>query len=163
MVHPLVDGFESEAIAPRRIRLQKRAIAETYARTSEEAQKLWCYDFCRDPAAEEKVWVPAYCFTETEYLPQDYEMMSFFTSNSPTSFFTYSVLCTRLLMGEDGNEVVGDVTLFNDRVRKTVGGKHEEVWELKTEEERVRVLKEVLDVELTDEERVAIRPERRLW
>jgi arylamine N-acetyltransferase len=89
IVYPLEDGFESVAVAPRRIRLQKRAIAETAALNREQAPKLWCYDVCKDPGVEGgEVWTPSYCFTEVEFLPQDYEMMSWFTSTFPRSLFT---------------------------------------------------------------------------
>lgn len=164
IVYPLEDGFEAVAMSPRRIRLQKRSIPEHAARTEAEAQKLWCYDTCREPDVPEngRVWTPAYCFTETEFLPQDYEMMSWFTSTNPKSFFTYSVLCTKLLLDDEKENIIGDITLFNNKMRKTVYGQHEEAQEFKTEEERVRALKESLNVTLTREEINGIPPERRL-
>ncbi|KAF2213900.1 hypothetical protein CERZMDRAFT_38024 [Cercospora zeae-maydis SCOH1-5] len=164
IVYPLQDGFEAVAIPPRKIRLQKRSIPEHYASREQDAQKLWCYDLCLRPdqPGREDVWMPVYCFTETEFLPQDYEMMSFFTSHNPCSFFTYSVLCAKMLLDESSQTVIGDITLFNDSVRKTVGGKREILAELKTEEERVTALSDLLGVELTEEERASILPERRL-
>lgn len=164
IVYPLQDGFETIATPPRRIRLQKRRIPESYARTEADAPKLWCYDECRKPDVPEgeRVWTPAYCFTETEFLPQDYEMMSFFTSTSPKSIFTSNLLCTKLLLDEKKENIVGDVTLFNDRIRKTVNGKHELSEELKTEKERIQVLGDMLDVHLKEEEIDSISPERRL-
>ncbi|KAK4545854.1 hypothetical protein LTR36_002418 [Oleoguttula mirabilis] len=159
--YPLEDGFETVSVAPRKIRLQWRCIPEHAAEWEEEAQKLWCYDICRDPGKEEQ-WIPSYCFTETEFLPQDYEMMSWFTSTSPKSFFTYSVLCTKMLMDEAGEKIVGDVTLFRDRIARTVGGQREVVRECNTEQERVDALKEIFGVDLTPEEREGIKPEMRL-
>ncbi|PPJ51872.1 hypothetical protein CBER1_09077 [Cercospora berteroae] len=164
IVFPLQDGFEAVAIPPRKIRLQKRSIPEHYASREQDAQKLWCYDFCLHPdqPGREDVWTPIYCFTETEFLPQDYEMMSFFTSHNPRSFFTYSVLCAKMIMDEASQVIIGDITLFNDSVRKTVAGKREILAELKTEEERVAALKDFLRVEMTEEERTNILPERML-
>lgn len=165
IVYPLQDGFEAIAMPPRRIRLQKRAIAESFARSEAEAQKLWCYDICRKPdvpETEERVWTPTYCFTETEFLPQDYEMMSWFTSTNPKSFFTYSVLCTRLLLDDEKENIIGDITLFNDKIRRTVRGKHESSQELKTEAERINALRDLLGVHLKEEEINGIPMERRL-
>lgn len=164
IVFPLQDGFEAVAIPPRKIRLQKRSIPEHYASREQDAQKLWCYDFCLHPdqPSRDDAWTPIYCFTETEFLPQDYEMMSFFTSHNPRSFFTYSVLCAKMILDEASQAIVGDITLFNDSVRKTVAGKREILAELKTEEERVAALKDFLGVELTEEERKNILPERML-
>ncbi|CAK3879741.1 Arylamine N-acetyltransferase [Lecanosticta acicola] len=162
IIYPLQDGWEGVAIPPRVIRLQKRSIPETYSRTSEDATKLWCYDVCHRPDESERKWIPTYCFTETEFLPQDYEMMSWFTSTHPKSFFTYSVLCTRLILDEEQQCIVGDISLFNDGVMKKIGGKKGEERQLKTEEERVRVLKEMLGVELTEEEKSGMPLERKL-
>ena len=164
ILYPLEDGHETTAIAPRRIRLQKRSIPEHSASSTQEAQELWCYDQCLKPdqPGKENVFIPTYCFTETEFLPQDYEMMSFFTSHNPRSFFVHDVLCTRILVDEASEKVIGDITLFNNGVRKTVGGSRETLAELKTEQDRVDALRDILGVQLTEEERDSIAPETRL-
>lgn len=162
--YPLRDGFETTGVAPRRIRLQLRPIAESYAIHSPKPV-LWCYDVCYDPAVDDpaqNVWVPAYCFTETEFLPQDYEVLSWFTSTHESSFFTRYVLCTKMLMDEAQEHIIGDITLFKNVLRKTIGTNRSVVEDQKTEAERVRALDEVFGVELTDEERKAIQPDRRL-
>jgi arylamine N-acetyltransferase len=162
----LKDGYEDESVAPRRVRLQYRSIAEHAAERDEEAQKLWCFDCCFDPSASPQQWIPTYCFTETEFLPQDYEMMSWYTSTHPRSFFTYSVLCMRMRMDEAGEKIIGDYTMAGDRIRKTegpmLGGEKEVVKELHTEKDRIEGLKEIFGVELTDEEREGIRPDLQL-
>lgn len=161
--YPIEDGYEVESIAPRKIRLQKRSIPENAAATEETAQKLWCYDVCFAPGTEEQdKWIPTYCFTETEFLPQDYEMMSWFTSTSPRCFFTHSVLSMKMLMDDAGEKIIGDVTLFGDTVRKTVGGKREALKTCRTEQERVNALKDFFGVDLTPEERSAISEETQI-
>ncbi|KAK4554675.1 hypothetical protein LTR86_008177 [Recurvomyces mirabilis] len=168
IVVPLEDGYECESIAPRRVRLQRRVIPEHAAADEdlEEAQKMWCYDSCFDPTATPQVWVPTYCFTTLEFLPQDYEMMSWYTSTNPRSFFTYLVLCMKMEMDEAGEKIVGDVSLLKDTVRRTygplLGGRKEVLRTCKTEQERTEALKEILGVELTEEERENIRPETTL-
>ena len=165
--YPLQDGYETVSIAPRKIRLQWRSIPEHGALREDDAQKLWCYDVCYSPkspdsSSEDDKWTPTYCFTETEFLPQDYEMMSWFTSTSPRSFFTYSVLCTKMVIDKEGESIVGDQTLFGNGVRKTIGGQRENVAEFKTEEERVKGLKELFDVDLTADERDGITDKSRI-
>ncbi|KAK4623754.1 Arylamine N-acetyltransferase [Fulvia fulva] len=163
VIYPLEDGFESIAVPPRRIRLQKRSIPETYAHNKDQAPKLWCYDQCLAPDKPGKdSWIPTYCFTETEFLPQDYEMMSWYTSTNPKSFFTYSILCTKLLLSEDESHIIGDVTLFNDGYRKTVAGQRDTPVQLKTEQERLDAMKEVFGLEFTEEEKNGISAEKRL-
>ncbi|EMC97767.1 hypothetical protein BAUCODRAFT_66508 [Baudoinia panamericana UAMH 10762] len=157
--YPLRDGYETVSLSPRRIRLQWRSIPEHAAGRYEDAQKLWCYDVCYHPSETDpssNIWTPTYCFTETEFLPQDYEMMSWFTSTHPKSFFTKSLLCTRMLMADRIEELVGDLTMFNDRVAKTVEGKRAVVRELKTEQERIDCLKEMFGINLTSEEKSGI-------
>ncbi|KAL8389031.1 hypothetical protein RB595_008845 [Gaeumannomyces hyphopodioides] len=162
---PLRDGFETVSVAPRLIRLQHRPIAETYtpADSSVGPPKLWCYDVCYEPVeGAEKSWVPVYCFTETEFLPQDFEAMSWFTSTNPRSFFTRYVTCTKMVMGEDKKGIVGNVTLFKDAVRETIGARRKVIKECKTEEERVQALKDIFGVDLTPEEKQGIPADRRL-
>ena len=159
--YPLRDGFETVSIAPRRIRVQLRAIAESYGTHS---NKLWCYDVCNKPPIEgaESAWTPVYCFTETEFLPQDYQIMSWFTSTHPSSFFTQYVTCTKMIMDQAGEKIVGNFTLFEGDVKESVGSDRSVIRGCKTEDERVDVLKEIFGVELTEEQKKGISADRRL-
>ena len=163
--YPLQDGWEQVSIAPRKIRLQLRPIPESYASATNGAQppKLWCYDICNKPGAEGgDNWIPTYCFSETEFLPQDYEMMSWFTSTNKKVFFTYSVLCSKMLLDEAEENIVGNIMLFNDGVTKNIGANREVLRELKTEQDRVDALRELFGVELTEEEKGGVTTELRL-
>lgn len=158
--YPLQDGFETTSIAPRKIRLQSRALAESYG---DHSNKLWCYDVCHNPADDgESVWVPTYCFTETEFLPQDYEIMSWFTSTHPRSFFTRYVTSTKMIMDEAQENIIGNVTLFEATIRKSIGSDRQIMNECDTEDERVHALKEIFGVDLTDEEREGISADLKL-
>jgi len=53
--------------------------------------------------------------------PITYLALCRYTSTSPKSFFTYMVLCMKMIMDEDGEKIVGDLTLGGDKVRKTDG------------------------------------------
>jgi arylamine N-acetyltransferase len=156
MPYPLRDGFETTSIAPRRIRVQLRSIAESNAkhRTS-GSPKMWCYDLCYEPAGSpDDKWLPAYCFTETEFLPQDYQVMSWFTSTHPSSFFTRCVTVTKMILSED--KIVGNNTLYQGTIRETIGSDRKVLKECTTEEERVKALTEIFDVTLQDEEKNGI-------
>jgi arylamine N-acetyltransferase len=165
--YPLRDGFETTSIAPRKIRLQLRSIAESYANLSSSSAgspKMWCYDLCYEPIgnAEDK-WVPVYCFTETEFLPQDYQMMSWFTSTHITSFFTRNVTCTKMIMDDEAKEkIVGNITLFGGTIRESIGSDRRVVKECTTEDERVQALSEIFNITLADDEKNCISADLRL-
>ncbi|KAF2765005.1 arylamine N-acetyltransferase 1 [Teratosphaeria nubilosa] len=160
IVYPLEDGYEAESIAPRRIRLQRRCIPERAAEREEDAQQLWCFDVCFKPDVSDSSkneWVPTYCFTETEFLPQDYEMMSWWTSTSPKSFFTYVLLCTKMIQDEESEKIIGDVSLVGNSIkRKIAPGQRDVIGKLKSEEDRVKALKDIFDIDLTPEEQAGI-------
>jgi arylamine N-acetyltransferase len=164
--YPLRNGFETTSIAPRKIRLQLRSIAESYAKPSSSSAgspKMWCYDICYEPVgnAEDK-WVPVYCFTETEFLPQDYQMMSWFTSTHITSFFTRNVTCTKMIMNEAKEKIVGNVTLFGGTIRESIGSDRSVVKECTTEDERVQALSEIFNITLANQEKKSISADLRL-
>jgi arylamine N-acetyltransferase len=119
-----------------------------------DAQLLWVYSY-RFSASS--AWLPAYCFSEIEFLPTDFATMNFFVSRSPTSWFTYSLVCLKFLMN-DREEMVGDVTLFGSDLRKReMGGSSVEVAKIESEEDRVGALERVLGVKLSQAEREGIR------
>jgi len=66
------------------------------------------------------------------------------------------------LLDEAGEKVVGDVTMFGNGIKRSVGGQREVVKELRTEQDRIEALREVFGVELTAEEREGISAEMRL-
>lgn len=159
--YPLRNDFETTSIPPRRIRLQRRAIDESY--TPEEAPKLWCYDVCHDPThGADNKWIPTYCFTENEFLPQDYEVMSWFTSTHSNSFFTRFVTATKMIIDPHQEIIVGSVTLFKDAIREQRGSERKLVKECKTEDERVEMLREIYGIELGEPERQSISPDTSL-
>ncbi|KAK5999438.1 hypothetical protein QM012_005439 [Aureobasidium pullulans] len=161
MPYPLRDNLETTSIAPRKIRIQHRAISESYA--GDEAPKLWCYDVCYDAThGADNTWIPAYCFTEMEFLPQDYEVMSWYTSTNPNSFFTRYMTTTRMIMDAEQENIIGNVTLFKDTIRQQQGSEREVVKECKTETERVEALKDLFGIELTEQEREALSIDLRL-
>ena len=135
-------------IASSSIRLLHSSISDN----TRKDQLLWCYQF---RYGEDRPWIDGYSFTETEFLPQDFQMMSFFTSTSKTSWFTYRILCLKHLM-EDG-KLVGEIRLYENEVRRRVRGESELLATLTTEDERVQALEKYLNVKLSEPEVLGIQ------
>ena len=110
------------------------------------SQRVW---ELRNRNTDDAAWTPVYCFTETEFLPEDYAVMSHFTSTSRTSWFTRQIVCTKWILDEK-EEVVGNVTLWEKEVKRRIRGKSEVLAALESEEDRVRALKEHLGVTLNE-------------
>lgn len=109
-----------------------------------------------------KEWNSFYAFSEYEFLPQDFEVMNFYTSQSTgkTNFQTRTVLIVRFLRGkeeEDRESIVGKVMLVNGEVKRNMGGKTEVVKVCESEEERIKVFGEYFGIMLTEEERKGVR------
>ncbi|KAK5010731.1 hypothetical protein LTR28_008130 [Elasticomyces elasticus] len=114
-------------------------------------QTLWAFEYRN---SENDPWMSNYCFSELEFLPSDYAVMNHFTSTSRTSFFTYSVVCVRMVMEDD--RIVGDVTLFNKDIKRRIAGKSEVLMEIASEGDRVNALDRYLGVRLSDAEKSGI-------
>lgn len=146
-------GFEAMNVKPsHEILLRREHIPDNTQRRDAE-QQLWVYSL---RFSKEGPWIPGYCFSEIEFLPQDFEMMNFFVSNNPKSWFTYYVVCLKFLMQEDSEEIIGDVTLFGKEVDERRNGETSHLMSLKNEEERVMALEKYLGVKLSSAEKVGI-------
>ena len=145
----LIDGYEAQSIAPASMRL----VCEKIPATFNPHDRLWIYQHRISPASD---WEPMYCFTETEFLPRDFEMMNFWTSQSRKSLFTNCIMCVRKIMDERSHELVGTLILTGAEVKRRVGEKTEHLKTCKTEEDRVEVLENMFGVKLTNEEKSAI-------
>jgi arylamine N-acetyltransferase len=139
-------------------RLVRRSIAENVT-----DQKLWVLETCD---SHSRTWQPGYCFSEMEFLPQDFRTFNFRTMRDSTSWFTTTLVLTKVLLSEEPNgnggeserDAIGTLTLFGDTLKRRVdGGESEELVICKSEVERVEVLQKWFDVVLSAEERVGIK------
>lgn len=146
---PLTQGIELPNVGRQTMRLIKSSVAQNTGDT-----QLWQYEHRN---SDTEAWIPTYCFTETEFWREDYEMMSYFVSTHRCSWFTWYVVCVKMLLSETGDEVVGDVTMFEREMKRRVKGETEVLAVLRTEDDRVRVLKEVFGIELDDGQMMGIR------
>ncbi|GAT25958.1 N-acetyltransferase family protein [Aspergillus luchuensis] len=147
---PLKEDVVSVCMAPTEMRLVHEPLPE-YA---DQTQKVWIYQIRYTPDSR---WIPMYSFLGTEFLPQDFEIMNYATSQRPTSWFTQSLVCTRFIMDEAETEVQGMYFLVGREVKKRQFGKTEVVETLERDADRVKALEKWFDMHLRDYEVEAIR------
>ncbi|KAK4224409.1 PaNAT1 arylamine N-acetyltransferase encoded by the PaNAT1 protein [Podospora fimiseda] len=124
---------------------------------SKGAMKNWIYQYRN---SVDKPWNSYYAFNDDcEFFEQDFVHLSYYLSQSTEQHQTHRVLGIRFLREGEGFEakVVGKVMLSVDEVKRNLTGKTELVMVCRTEEERVRVWKEMFGIELTEEEVAGIR------
>ena len=151
---PLEAGHQALNVEPSHsLLLQKEHIPDGTHRTDAE-QKLWVYHL---RYSDDAAWIPGYCFSEVEFLPNDFETMNFFVSRSPSSWFTYSVVCLKFLLDEESGKMVGDITLFGNEIKERRYGKSEELHKIESEADRIEALEKYLGVVLSKPERDGIQ------
>ncbi|OBT66902.1 hypothetical protein VE03_04221 [Pseudogymnoascus sp. 23342-1-I1] len=129
--------------------------------------KMWQYQ-CRN--SETGPWRTFYGFSDAvEWLPADFGVVNCFTGSSLESSAVTMICMVKFLRRETANcedsgeangqkqEIFGKRMLVNELIKENLGGKTRIVQECRTEEERVQALREWFGVELTEEERLAIK------
>lgn len=137
-------------IAPSEMRLVKESLLEF----CDKSQKVWVYQTRHDRDSD---WIPNICFTEAEFLPQDFGVMNFAVSQSSTSWFTQVFVCMRMIMDESGREVKGQCIMSGREVKRRVRGQTEVLETLESEDDRVKALARWFDMHLREDEVQAIR------
>lgn len=144
---PLLEGIVSQGIVPQELRL----VRENIPANTDPSQRLWIYQ-TRHTLTDS--WSPKYCFSEVEFLPQDYALMNFYTSQCKFCWFTYRIAVVKMIREGDG--IVGTMILNADVVKRRIRGETEELKRCKTEEERANALEQWFGIYLTAEERRGI-------
>ncbi|KAL8950022.1 MAG: hypothetical protein Q9222_003916 [Ikaeria aurantiellina] len=148
---PLEENIELERIAPSEMRLIKSPLPQ---HTDQTNQRMWIYQV---RSFKESDWVPQYCFTETEFLPQDYEIMNFWTSQSRQSVFTSGILMAKMVMDGETGKIVGQVTMRDGEVKRRKGEEVVGTRVCRSEGERIEVLRNWFGITLTGDEERGIR------
>ncbi|MCJ1373578.1 N-terminal acetyltransferase [Loxospora ochrophaea] len=117
-------------------------------------QSMWIYSHRH---ATDKPWIPTYCFTEMEFFPEDFEVMSFYTSAHRTCWLTRILVCVKWDMDEATGELVGDTTLAGPQFKRRRGGVSEELAMCASEEQRVKAFEEFFGIRLSQAERSGIK------
>ncbi|CAG8904693.1 unnamed protein product [Penicillium egyptiacum] len=146
----LQEGATATAIAPSEMRIVRESIAEF----TDPNQKIWIYQTRYNP---ESKWLPQICFSDVEFLPQDFGVMNFSVSQSRTSWFTQVFVCMRMILDESGTEIIGQCVMSGKEVKERLRGKTEILQALGTEEDRVKALAKYFDMHLRESEIQGIR------
>jgi len=154
--HPLElvpDRVELNVPPSQSVRLRHDAIPENEHRQN----KLWILER-RDEDRENAQWQPLYCFDDAIcFLPQDFEIMNYFSSTHRQSFFTFKIVCSKALLSESGDEIVGEVVMNDNEVHRNVGGKKETLEKLRTEPQRIEALRKYFGIQLGEAAAAGIR------
>ncbi|KAF2733433.1 arylamine N-acetyltransferase 1 [Polyplosphaeria fusca] len=145
------DGHVQQNIHPAAARLRWANIPVN----TDPDQRLWLYEHRLD---EKSDFQTIYCFTELEFLPSDYNLMNYFTSTSPRTFFTQTVVVEKKVLGGDRNdELVGSLTLFNRDLKWRTHGQKEREIHFESEDDRFKALEEHFGIQFGEFERASIR------
>jgi len=112
-------------------------------------------------------WRPAYCFSDIEWLPQDFENINFQVSQNPTSMFVQNVLLTKPLLDERGEKCVGQLILAGNEVTRRMADENDEggqeakpketLRKCENEQDRIDAIERWFGVVLEQEEQRGIR------
>ncbi|PGH02073.1 hypothetical protein GX51_04886 [Blastomyces parvus] len=129
------------SFAPAQMRVVKNNIGPNVDRS----QRLWIYQTKPNPESD---WRDAYCFYDIEFLPQDYEILNFWTSQHPTSTFKQKFICTKFLLSEAEDDIIGTMALTGVDVKQNIHGNVEKIATLNSEADRVSALEKWFNVHL---------------
>jgi arylamine N-acetyltransferase len=151
---PLVAGKTFFNYGKQNGRLRRGTLLQ-HVSSNQQQQELWHYEFQnRDETAP---WTPAYAFTEVEFTPDDFEIINFFMSTHRSSWFTIYVVLSRMILDDSGERIIGDLTLFNDEVRRRIGSTAELLQTFESEDDRVAALDKYFQIRLSRSERAGIK------
>lgn len=141
-------GTVQKHIQPASARLQWRNIAGN----TDPNQRLWVYEYRRN---DESDWETKYSYSELEFQPQDYAVMSYYTSTSKHTFFTQIVVVDKKILGDDG-ELEGKMSLAAASLKWNMKGEKTKEIEFKSEGERLEALEKYFGMKFRDVEREGI-------
>lgn len=116
-------------------------------------QKLWVYE----KRNGDQNFTPCYCFGEAEFLEADFKVMNHWTSTSKDSWFTQIPVCVKMILDDEGEKVIGNVQFFKTDFKKRIGDELQVSRELKSEDDRIKVLETEFGIPLDQEEKQGIR------
>lgn len=135
--HPLESGVVLPGVELRETRLLWDTMEPT-----DTNQHHWILQW-RDIGSEQ--WTTNYCFTETEFLPDDYEIINYYTYLSPKSWFTQVIVLSKFTQLEEQGPLVGSLVMLNGEVKRRMGIKDEGTIETcGTESERLAALEKII-------------------
>jgi arylamine N-acetyltransferase len=126
-----------------------RLVYDSIAPFTDSSQRMWIYQVRRMPADH---WVAQYCFSELEFLPQDFLITNYYMSQSRASWFTHILVLAKFILHKDRDEPVGTLTLSGCEFKQRLNGQTQTLVVCKTEDERVTALQNIFGISLLPEE-----------
>ena len=161
---PLQHGEVLTQILPNQMRVMHEPITQNLDRS----QEVWIFEHRYHENAE---WVPMYCFTDMEFIPEDIEYMNFEPWLNPQTFFTHKVVAVRFTtnkeqIGEHGpgspseealeGEIDGSLTINHYTLKWRRHGEKKLEIVFKTEADRLQALEKYFGITFNGEDREAI-------
>ncbi len=84
-------------------------------------------------------------------------MMNFATSNRKTSWFTYDIVCLKMILEEEKDDIVGALILSGSTLKRRIFERNETLVECGNEDQRVKVLEDYFGIRLSNRERDGIK------
>jgi arylamine N-acetyltransferase len=124
------------------------------APTNPVVQGVWTF---QSRISSRHDWTSNYCFGLTEFLPRDFEVMNYATSTRRTSWFTFDIICLKMILDEEKDDIIGALILSGPTLKRRIFGNTETLAECANEDQRVAVLEEYFGISLSRRERDGIR------
>ncbi|KAH8647916.1 hypothetical protein BX600DRAFT_119671 [Xylariales sp. PMI_506] len=148
--HPIkmTPGEIQDNISPASVRLRHDNLPQGFSRTD----KVWIYEHRIRDGAE---WAPLYCFTGTEFLPEDIRAINLSPWTSPSSIFKKKLMCVRFAWDEGveegykGRAINGVVIIDDSSLKLRRNGVVVLNHELQSEEDRIQALQENFGIVLS--------------
>ena len=129
---------------------QNRLVQEALGH--DKSQKVWVYQIQYAPDGD---WYGTFCFTEAEFLPQDFAVMNYYTSTNPSVWISNTVLGVKFI--REGEDLIGKYTLAHNVIKRNIRGHVEVIAECANEEERIACLQEYFGIVFNETEKRAIK------
>ena len=139
------------SVAPRSVRLINGFLPESTSR--EAAHKCWQLEH---RYRGDQAWISVYAFADVEFIPADFQVMNWYINTHPKSWFTQQITTSKMLLTQDGKEIIGDLTLYKNVLQRRVRGRVKLRIECRSEDERVLVLRQHFGIHLDARQRRSI-------
>ena len=144
---PLVHDQPEVDIYPR----ERRMLHTSLPGWSNSRQKWWRLQIRNSPDEE---WLDVWCFTETEWLDIDIELLRLGYSAQGGGWVAPHVCCFKTLY--ENGKAVGHIMLLRDELRRCFKGISEIIQRFYSEEDRVQAISDAFGIDLSAEERQCI-------
>lgn len=155
---PLTEGLVHQNLGTQQVRFARDWLPSQVHRV--EASKQWIYQYRNSEAAE---WNSFYAFGEVEFMQPDWGVVNYWMCNHRDSNQVKRMLIVKFLRRRKGGgeeyeqEIYGKRMLVNEVVKENLGGRTATIKACESEEERVREIRDLFGITLTEEESLAIR------